>query len=160
MTFKTLFLLIIVFLLSCNSGDNSDNHLTFKGSDIDGVKFNSKEFEGTPMIINFWYPSCPPCTKEIPTLVEFNKENNQKILMIGIIHNSLVDSKEGAISMLEKFDVEYINLYDKDNSLTEEFNILGFPTTIFLDKTHKVNTKWTGYLDENTLKKESSKISK
>mgnify|MGYP001599551289 CR=1 FL=1 len=159
MLFKSSFLLITVFLLSCSSG-NTDNHINFKGSDINGIQFNSKEFAGTPMIINFWYPSCPPCTKEIPTLVEFDKKNKQKIIMIGIIHNSLIDPKEDAINMLKKFDVEYTNLYDKDNLLTEEFNVLGFPTTIFLDENHKISTKWTGFIDENTLKKESSKISK
>ena len=159
MSFKLSFLLITVLLLSCSSS-NADNHIAFKGTEMNGIEFNSKEFTGTPMIINFWYPSCPPYTKEIPTLVEFDKKNNQEIIMVGIIHNSLVDSKEDAIKMLEKFNVKYTNLYDKDNLLTEEFDILGFPTTIFLDKTHKISTKWTGFLDENTLKKESSKISK
>ncbi len=159
MSFKLSFLLITVLLLSCSSS-NTDNHIVFKGTDINEIEFNSKEFTGTPMIINFWYPSCPPCTKEIPTLVEFNKKNKQKIIMVGIVHNSLVDPKKDAIKMLEKFNVEYTNLYDKDNLLTEEFNVLGFPTTIFLDENHKISTKWTGFLDENTLKKESSKISK
>ena len=159
MSFKSSFLLITVFLLSCSSG-NTDEHITFKGYDINGIQFNSKEFIGSPMIINFWYPSCPPCTKEIPTLVEFDKKNKQKIIMVGIVHNSLVDPKKDAIKMLEKFNVEYTNLYDKDNLLTEEFNILGFPTTIFLDENHKISTKWTGFLDETNLKKESSKISK
>ena len=159
MSLKSSILLITVFLISCNSvHDNND--LVFKGTDINGIEFNSKEYNGTPMIINFWYPSCPPCTKEIPTLVEFDKKNKQKIMMLGIIHNSLVDPKEDSVKMLEKFNVEYINLYDEDNLLTEKFKVLGFPTTIFLDENHNISTKWTGFIDDNTLKKESSKISK
>ena len=81
-------------------------------------------------------------------------------MMLGIIHNSLVDPKEDSVKMLEKFNVEYINLYDEDNLLTEKFKVLGFPTTIFLDENHNISTKWTGFIDDNTLKKESSKISK
>ena len=159
MSLKSSILLITVFLISCNSV-NDNNDLVFKGTDINGIEFNSKEYIGTPMIINFWYPSCPPCTKEIPTLVEFDKKNKQKIMMLGIIHNSLVDPKEDSVKMLEKFNVEYINLYDEDNLLTEKFKVLGFPTTIFLDENHNISTKWTGFIDDNTLKKESSKISK
>ena len=159
MSLKSSILLITVFLISCNSV-NDNNDLVFKGTDINGIEFNSKEYSGTPMIINFWYPSCPPCTKEIPTLVEFDKKNKQKIMMLGIIHNSLVDPKEDSVKMLEKFNVEYINLYDEDNLLTEKFKVLGFPTTIFLDENHNISTKWTGFIDNNTLKKESSKISK
>ena len=159
MSLKSSILLIIIFLISCNSV-NDNNDLVFKGTDTNGIEFNSKEYNGTPMIINFWYPSCPPCTKEIPTLVEFDKKNKQKIMMLGIIHNSLVDPKEDSVKMLEKFNVEYINLYDEDNLLTEKFKVLGFPTTIFLDENHNVSTKWTGFIDDNTLKKESSKISK
>ena len=159
MSLKSSLLLITVFLISCNSVNDNDD-LVFKGTDINGIEFNSKEYDGTPMIINFWYPSCPPCTKEIPTLVEFDKKNKQKIMMLGIIHNSLVDTKEDSVKMLEKFNVEYINLYDEDNLLTEKFKVLGFPTTIFLDENHNISTKWTGFIDDNTLKKESSKISK
>ena len=35
--------------------------------------------------------------------------------------------------------------------LVNDFNVLGFPTTLFFDKNHKLSKKWTGYLDEENL---------
>ena len=42
MSLKSSILLITVFLISCNSVDDN-NDLVFKGTDINGIEFNSKE---------------------------------------------------------------------------------------------------------------------
>ena len=38
------------------------------------------------------------------------------------------------------------------------FNILGFPTTLFFDRDHKLSKRWTGYLDEENLIEQLEKI--
>ena len=43
MSLKSSILLITVFLISCNSV-NDNNDLVFKGTDINGIEFNSKEY--------------------------------------------------------------------------------------------------------------------
>lgn len=156
--FKIVGLLSLLLIVSCNQNNDSNENTIFSGNNINGQNFKSDKFLGMPMIINFWYPSCPPCAKEIPTLVEFDKKNDQNIVILGVIHNSFVDSKQDSQKMITKFNVEYINLYDKENLLTKKFNVLGFPTTLFLDKNHRIITKWTGFLDETTLLKEVAKI--
>ena len=51
--------------------------------------------------------------------------------------------------------------FDKSQTiddLVNDFNVLGFPTTLFFDKNHKLSKKWTGYLDEENLIDQLKKI--
>ena len=74
--FKLIYLFIFL-ILGCNNSEN--NSLPFKAELIEGGMFSSEDFKGKPLIINFWYPSCPPCAKELPTLVKYHNENLKNV---------------------------------------------------------------------------------
>ena len=60
--------------------------------------------------------------------------------------------------MIKKFEITYPNIFDQDGAIGEKYEILGFPTTIFLDKNHMLVKKWTGFLTEETLEEYSKLI--
>ena len=153
-----LILLFIFLILGCSN--SNETPLPFNAELIEGGEFKSEDFKGKPMIINFWYPSCPPCAKELPTLVKYHNENLKNIKFLGVVHNSLVDKKEDSVNLIKKFNIEYQNIYDEKGELVKDFNVLGFPTTLFFDKNHKLSKKWTGYLDEENLIEQLEKINK
>ena len=70
----------------------------------------------------------------------------------------MVDKKEDSIRLIDKFHIKYQNVYDENGELVNDFNVLGFPTTLFFDKNHKLSKKWTGYLDEENLIEQLKKI--
>ncbi len=150
--------LFIFFILGCGSSENIT--FNFEAELIQGGKFISEEYKGTPMVINFWYPSCPPCAKELPTLAKFQNQNLEEIKFVGIIHNSLVDKKEDSINLINKFNIKYENVYDESGDLVKDFDILGFPTTLFFDENHNLLKKWTGYLDEENLMEQLENLKK
>ena len=92
-----------------------------------------------------------------PTL-KFDNQDKYKVKFIGIVHNSLVDKKEDSIRLIDKFNIKYQNIYDENGDLVNDFNVLGFPTTLFFDRNHKLSKKWTGYLDEENLIEQLEKI--
>ena len=150
--------LLVLFILGCDNSENTS--IKFNAELIQGGKFNSEEFQGTPMVINFWYPSCPPCAKELPIFAKFHNQNSKKIKFVGIVHNSLVDKKEDSINLINKFNIKYENIYDENGDLVKDFNVLGFPTTLFFDEDHNLLKKWTGYLDEENLIEQLENIKK
>jgi len=155
--FKLIFLFIFL-ILGCNNSEN--NSLPFKADLIEGGMFSSDDFKGKPLIINFWYPSCPPCAKELPTLVKYHNENLKNVKFLGVVHNSLVDKKEDSVNLINKFNIKYENIYDESGKLVKDFKVLGFPTTLFFDENHNLSKKWTGYLDEENLIEQLEKIKK
>ena len=149
----TAVLLFVLVLSGCSDNQTIENNIQIQGRTTNNENFNSLDFMGTPIIINFWYPSCPPCVKEIPTLVQTSERYENKILILGIIHNSFFDSEEDRQNMIDKFNVHYPNIFDEEGEIFQKFNIVGFPSTIFLDNNHEIIEKWTGFLSEENLDK-------
>ena len=88
--------------------------------------------------------------KSINLIVQ-SEDNNLRI-------DVFVSKKEDSLRLIDKFNIKYQNIYDENGDLVNDFNVLGFPTTLFFDKNHKLSKKWTGYLDEENLIEQLKKI--
>jgi thiol-disulfide isomerase/thioredoxin len=159
MTYLRIILIMLLALtISCSINPNETNVKQIEGYTTDEDFFNTSDYMGIPIVINFWYPSCPPCAKELPSLSKFSTQNKDELITLGIIHDSLLDSKEDYLGMIKKFEITYPNIFDQDGAIGEKYEILGFPTTIFLDKNHMLVKKWTGFLTEEALEEYSKLI--
>ena len=57
----------------------------FELSDLDGTIRNSDEWNGKPLLVNFWATWCVPCRKEMPGLMELHeKYADQGFEVIGL----------------------------------------------------------------------------
>ena len=45
---------------------------------IDGQTLNLTQWQGHPMVLNFWATWCPPCVEEMPLLDAFYRQNSTK----------------------------------------------------------------------------------
>ena len=116
-----------------------------------GEVIRLSEFEGRPVVINFWFPSCPPCRAEMPDLEEaFLNHRADRVEFIGVQHLGL-DSAEDGQNFVDEFGITYAVGPDSDNSILIDYKVIGFPTTVFLDKDHEVVRKWTGLLTGGKL---------
>lgn len=56
-------------------------------SDPQGKVLNMQQFQGKPLLINFWATWCPPCVEELPMLNAFfrqNKANGWQVLGLAV----------------------------------------------------------------------------
>ncbi len=58
-------------------------------SDLDGQDSVLGDWRQPILIINFWAPWCAPCRREIPALVEIQKEYSQKLQVLGLALDSI-----------------------------------------------------------------------
>lgn len=113
---------------------------TFKGKDFDGNDVDESLFsKNEATLVNFWFNGCSACVNEMPALEKFNAKLREKgAELIGI--NVEVGESEEALStakeILAKQGVTYRNLVidNKQEARSYMANILGFPTTILVDK--------------------------
>tara|TARA_B110000438_G_scaffold258220_1_gene266783 strand:+ start:405 stop:890 length:486 start_codon:yes stop_codon:yes gene_type:complete len=159
MTYLRIILIMLLALtISCSTKSSKETVNKIEGYTTTEDFFTTSDYIGVPIVINFWYPSCPPCAKELPSLTKFSSQNKDVLITLGIIHDSLLDSKEDYLGMIKKFEISYPNIFDQDGNIAEKYEILGFPTTIFLDKNHVIIKKWTGFLTEEKLEEYSKLI--
>ena len=172
-------LIILVGMLGCtdseksettaNSTDDFDNlppvapldfgrARSFQLEDLNGHLVSLNDFSDRVVAINFWATWCKPCREEIPILVKMqDKFWNRGFTVLGFSRdfferNGRLVKNQGAVqSFVEEFKVNYPVLWDTENIFSEHYGGIGMPTTIILDRSHRIRFRHTGIIDSVTL---------
>ena len=117
------------FELSKEKQNISD--LKFK--DDEGREILFSDFQNKVLLVNFWATWCAPCIKEMPSLYRLKKKINKNFDVIAVS----VD-RDGVKKVKDFFNENKItNLgkyFDTKNSLAKEMNLIGLPTSFFINK--------------------------
>ena len=111
---------------------------------LDGETASFADFRGTPLLINFWAASCPPCLAEMPMLQKLS-EGYAGLKVIGINSGETDDT---AIGMIEKTKVDYPQFVDPTQRLSTELDVLALPTTLLVTAEGEIVHVRTGALNE------------
>ena len=114
------------------------------------------DFQGTPVIINFWATWCPPCVEEMPDLERFYQ--NEDVVVLGINVTSRETSMQEIIDFQEELQITFPILLDNANEVSELYHILPIPTTYFIDENGIIRHQISGQVDLETLETEFQHI--
>ena len=117
----------------------------------DGEQVSLSDFRGRPVVLNFWFPSCPPCRAEMPDFeAAFLRHKDSGLQFIGVQQVGL-DSAQDGQEFIDELGISYAIGPDTDSAIFLTYEITSFPTTYFLDREHNVVRKWQGPLNEEKL---------
>ena len=116
----------------------------------EGQAISLDTFEGKPIVLNFWYPSCPPCRLEMPHFEAAFQTHKDEVAFVAIQQLGL-DSVDEGQDFVEEFGLTYAVGPDTSGTVIKEYDVKTFPTTIFLDADHTIVRKWAGPLNEEKL---------
>ncbi len=126
----------------------------FQGTTFAHGTFDTSELAGKPIVINFWFPSCPPCRAELAhfedVYQQFGAPSGGDVEFVGIQQLGL-DSIEDGAALFEEVGVTYPGLPDNGSAIQIGYNIFSYPTTVFLDRNHNEHRVWQGAIDEENL---------
>ena len=116
----------------------------------DGAMVKSSAYQGKAILINFFATWCPPCRKEIPSLIQLQKEYGPKgLTVIGI------STDQGGASLVDKFaqkmEINYPVLLSDSKTPDSFGGILGIPTSFLVNKEGNIVKRYDGYVDHQTL---------
>ena len=122
-----------------------------------GGTFTSAELRGKPAVINFFASWCTSCWAEIPAFEAIHKEYASRgLVVLGI---GVLDDAETQGWMVQKLGITYPTVYDvKGDVVGGGLKLKAMPTTLFVDRSGTIRTRWQGRLDETVLRRELSKI--
>ena len=101
---------------------------------VTGEQVSLADYEGTPVVLNFWASWCSPCREEIPALVEL-AERHPEIALVGV---NFQDAASSARALQRELGFEFPSIGDPDGNLGAELGIQGMPTTYLLDAEHRI----------------------
>ena len=126
----------------------------FAGQSFNAGTFDTRTLQGKPLVINFWFPSCPPCRAELPVFEEayqtYGPPGGGDVHFVGIQQLGL-DSIQDGIDLFEELGITFPGLPDTNIEIQIQYDIFSFPTTVFLDQNHNEVRKWQGALEHDTL---------
>ena len=116
---------------------------------FDGSVVSLADWQGTPVVVNFWASWCPPCVAEMRAAFEpVHQELGDEVAFVGL---NLEDDPERAAEIVDRTGVTYDLGRDPAGELFTGFGGFGMPTTIFLDETGQIVDSHTGALSRSQL---------
>ncbi len=126
----------------------------FHGTTFTHGTFDTRELAGKPIVINFWFPSCPPCRAELGhfenVYQQFGEPAGGDVQFVGVQQLGL-DSIEDGAALFDELGVTFPGLPDNGSAIQIGYKIFSYPTTVFLDRNHNEHRVWQGAIDEENL---------
>jgi len=125
---------------------------------LGGTDIDVRQFQGKPLIINFWAGLCPPCRAELPDLQEFYNEFSDQVTLVGVdvgVFTGL-GSLQDAKDLLEELQISYPVGFTDDGSVIQKYKVFAMPTTIFIDASGENFKKWGGALTTGVLREQTN----
>ena len=120
--------------------------------DVQGNLRSSSEWDGKLRIVNFWATWCPPCRREIPLLVDVQREfadRDVQVIGIAIDEAEAVTEFAGRIPFNFPVLVGQQDAMDLANQYLPDF--VGLPFTAFADASGRIVHVHTGELHREQI---------
>jgi len=115
------------------------------------------------VFLNFWGTWCPPCRRELPDIIQMNKELAGKdFIAIGVAleHDPPAVATKKVTDFGTDKGIEYINFIGNEEIKAAYGGIPAVPTTYIIDKNGKIIEKIVGGRDKATFMASVSKLLK
>jgi len=123
--------------------------ITISGISLDGQRISSKSLDGI-VVVNAWASWCRTCILEWRDLQEVARDNPD-VEFLGLNES---DSKQAALKFLTTHPTNYEHIFDPDNAILNKIKdlpSLSIPTTLILDKQHRIAARILGQVYRGKL---------
>ena len=125
----------------------------FSVYDENGNAYKLSEFEGKPVVLNFWASWCGPCKSEMPEFETAYQTygDNIHFLMVNLT-DGYQESVESAKGFIEKNGYTFPVYYDTSYDAAKTYSVYAVPVTYFIDEEGCIIAWGNGALSAEKLK--------
>ncbi len=91
------------------------------------------------VVVNFWFPSCPPCRAEMPEFQRaWEQLQGQPVRFLGVFVPQGLDTEQDARDFVAELGLTYDFATDNGAKVAKEYQLQYFPTTYFIGRDGRV----------------------
>lgn len=103
------------------------------------------QHKGSPLIVNFWASWCEPCREEMPSLQRL--ADRWRGRGTAVLTVAVADKRDKAVDFLWEAGVTLPLLHDPDQAVARAWGVRTLPTTLVLDRRHRIVARGRGAID-------------
>lgn len=128
----------------------------FRLANLQGEPISLQDYNGSPLVINFWGTFCEPCIREMPSFerqYEEWKDKGVEVVAINLSEDTLTVS-----NYVKKLGVTYTILRDVDRKTEKRYGLRSYPTTFFVNPNGTLSSVFVGEMKESQIHEHIEKI--
>ena len=116
----------------------------FALADQTGIEWRLSDLEGKIVVLKFWATWCGPCLQEFPHFVELLKryEDDEDVVFLTVA--TAGSPRDEVARQIEEGGFTFPVMFD-EQGLALDYEILGYPTTFYLDQAGVIQFKREGF---------------
>ena len=115
-----------------------------------GQHITLSQYQGKPLIVNFWASWCEPCQQETPLLATWYARQHGHVIIVGLDEN---DTAASALQFAKAKGVSYPIGVDPQLAAANAYGVTGLPQTFFLNAQHRIVDHVLGAVTQADLDK-------
>jgi peroxiredoxin len=145
---KYLYRLLAIALMAVTGAQSQAVTLQEQAPDftlksLEGSNLRLEEYRGQVVLINFWASWCGPCRQEMPLLDRLhNRYEDTGFAVLGV---NVEGEAKPAQEIVDKTNVTFPVLIDKDQKVSEMYNLEAMPSTVVVDRDGVIRYIHHGY---------------
>jgi cytochrome c biogenesis protein CcmG/thiol:disulfide interchange protein DsbE len=127
---------LVILFAGCNGGESQDPWVgqpapDFKFQGADEQLTSLSDFQGGPVLLNFWRTICAPCVAEMPLLQQIWEGWQEKGLVLLAVN--IQESPSVVEAFMQNKGLSFMVVLDSEGALAGQYGIRYIPTTFFID---------------------------
>jgi len=91
---------------------------------------------GKVVLLNFWATWCPPCRKEMPSMVSlYQKLKNHGLNVVAVSVDMNIDDLAGFV---REYSIPFEVLHDATGNISHRYGVFRYPESFLIDRTGKI----------------------
>ncbi|MCL4870887.1 MAG: TlpA family protein disulfide reductase [Anaerolineae bacterium] len=115
---------------------------------LEGRELTLSDFQGEPVILNFWASWCVPCRAEMPLLERTAIQYRGRVTILGVNNG---ESRQVVQEFNRQLNLTFPLLIDNNYLVGDQYYVTALPTTFFIDRNGLIREVFTGILNEAIL---------
>jgi cytochrome c biogenesis protein CcmG, thiol:disulfide interchange protein DsbE len=115
-----------------------------------GVNFDTRDYSGKGLVVNFFFSTCPPCRQELPILQAASKNLPANVAMLGVDH---MENRADGLAFVAKSGLTYDVALDEQGFVAPNVGAITFPATLFVNSSGVVVKRHFGAISADELQR-------